>query len=194
MSEISDKLSQVDSLQTENDISPELFGLINKLQKNYPFFSDMEDREVVHLLKLCSQQSFNKGDEIFKEGDSATIFFLVVSGEVGISIGQKEVARLKQGSVVGEMAMIEDALHTASATATEPSLLFSITRDILSTKMPEFANKATLSIARQLSHKLHEANRTIHNLQEQLETAEDVIRSAEGRRKPYRFSENTTMR
>ncbi len=161
----------------EKVIPPELLALINKLQNNYPFFSDMEDKEVGQFLKLCHRENFKKGDEIFREGDSGNNFYLVVSGEVSISVGQKEVARLKQGAVFGEMAMLDDALRTASATATEPSLLFSITRDILSSKMPRFANKVTLSIARQLSDKLREANGTIKNLQKQLEKAAAVIKN-----------------
>jgi len=101
MSDTSDSLPQADLSQheSENEIPLELRILIGKLQNNYPFFSDMENEEVVHFLKLCSQQSFNEGDEIFKERDSASHFFLVVSGEIGITVGQKEIARMRQYEV-----------------------------------------------------------------------------------------------
>lgn len=152
-------------------IPPELLALINKLQNNYPFFSDMEDREVGQFLKLCHRENFKKGDIIFREGDSGDDFYLVVSGEVSISVGKKEVALLKQGAVFGEMAMLDDSFRTATATSTQPSLLFSITRDILGSKLPKFAHKVTLSIARQLSEKLREANGTIKDLQRKLDHA-----------------------
>lgn len=161
----------------EKVIPPELLAIINKLQDNYPFFSDMEEKEVGQFLKLCHQENLQKGDEVFREGDSGNDFYLIVSGEISIRVGKKEVARMKQGQVFGEMAMLDDAKRTASAIATEPSLLFSITRDVISTKMPKFANKVIVSIARQLSDKLREANGTIRTLQKQLEQAVALIKS-----------------
>lgn len=160
----------------EKAIPPELLALINKLQNNYPFFSDMEEKEVGQFLKLCHRENFKAGNEIFKEGDSGDNFYLVVSGEVGILVGGKEVARMGQGAVFGEMAMLDNAKRTASAIATQPSLLFSITRNILNSRMPKFANKVTMSIARQLSDKLREANGTIRTLQKQLEKAAAIIK------------------
>jgi len=164
---------------TQSDTPPELLVLINKLQNNYSFFKEMGDKEVIYFLKLCEQKIFNTGDEIFTEGDAVSNFYLVVSGEVSISLDQKEIARLKQGSVFGEMAMLDGSLHTASSTAAESSLLFSITPEILSSQMPNFATKVTMSIARQLSDKLREANSTIKNLQRQLEKEAAVNKSPE---------------
>ncbi len=161
----------------EKVIPPGLLALINKLQANYPFFSDMEEKEVGQFLKLCHRENFKAGNEIFKEGDSGNNFYLVVSGEVGIQVGGKEIARMGQGAVFGEMAMLDDAKRTASAIATQPSLLFSITRDILSSRMPKFANKVTMSIARQLSDKLREANSTIKSLQKKLDLSNAIIKS-----------------
>ena len=153
----------------ERVIPPKLLALINKLQDNYEFFWGMEDKEVGLFLKICHQEKLAKGDEVFREGDSGNDFYLIVSGEISIRTGQKEVARMKQGQIFGEIAMLGDARRTASAIAVEPSLLFAASRDVLSSKMPKFANKVTESIARQLSDKLREANGTIKTLQIRLE-------------------------
>ena len=158
-------------------IPPEILALINKLQNNYEFFWDMEDKEVGQFLKMCHQENLEKGDKVFQEGDSGNDFYLIVSGEISICVGQKEVAQMKQGQVFGEMAMFDDARRTATAIAAEPTLLFSITRDVLSSKMPKFANKVTGSIARQLSDKLREANGIIQTLQKQLEQTVTLIKS-----------------
>ena len=139
----------------------------------------MEENEVEQFLKLCTREYFKAGDEIFKEGDSGDDFYLVISGEIAIQVGGKEVARMRQGKLFGEMAMIDNAKRTASAAATQPSFLVSITRDILSSRMPKFANKVTMSIARQLSDKLREANGMIQTLQKDLELAAAPIKSRE---------------
>lgn len=169
-------LTKVHDHQFEKTIPPELLALINKLQTNYPFFSEMGDKEVGQFLKLCKQENFKEGDIIFREGDSGNDFYLIVSGEISIQVEENEVARIKQGQIFGEMAMLDDATRTASAIAAGPSLVFSITRDILGSKMPKFANKVIVSIARQLSDKLREANGTIKTLQRQLDEAAEFIR------------------
>lgn len=178
----------------ERVIPPELLALINKLQTNYSFFSDMEEKEVGQFLKLCHRKNFKAGDEIFDEGDSGDDFYLVVSGEIAIRVGGKEVARMGQGAVFGEMAMLDNAKRTASAVATQPSLLFSITRNILSSRMPKFANKVTISIARQLSDKLRDANGTIKTLQKQLEKAATIIKRRGEKPQPGGFADKTPMR
>jgi CRP-like cAMP-binding protein len=154
----------------EKIIPPDLLFLIKKLQKNYPFFSEMEDKEVGQFLKLYQRKTFPEGAKIFREDEHGDDFFLIVSGEVTIQAGGKEIARIRQGSIFGEMALLENEKRTASAFAATPSLLFSVSREFLHSKMPVFANKVILNIARQLSEKLREANGTIRELQKQLET------------------------
>ena len=102
---------------------------------------------------------------VFREGDIADHFYLVLSGEIAITIGETEVARMELGQIFGEMALLDDAKRTASAMVSETSLLFSISRTILHSKMPTSANKVMSSIARQLSEKLRDANQTNRKMQ-----------------------------
>lgn len=158
----------VRKIQFEKSVPKALLNLIQKLQRNYPFFSEMEEMEIGQFLKLCQRETFQSGVRIFKEGEYGNEFYLVISGEVIIRVGDKEVARMRPGMVFGEMALLDDAKRTASAMASEASLLFSISRTILHSKMPTFANKVMSSIARQLSEKLRDANETIRKMQKQL--------------------------
>jgi EAL domain-containing protein (putative c-di-GMP-specific phosphodiesterase class I) len=70
------------------------------------------------------------GDVLFREGDAATTAFLVESGELEISMlrGAERVtlSRLGAGDLLGEMAVIDDAPRTATATAVRESVLFPI--------------------------------------------------------------------
>ncbi len=139
-------------------LPPQVQRLIGKLQKNYPFFSDMDEIEISKFFRLCRQESYEPGDIIFSEGYEAKDFFLIVFGEVKISIGDDEVAALKAGEIFGEMAILENIPRTATASAGGIVIVLSIPVEILSAKMPILANKTLLSVAQQLSARLRKAN------------------------------------
>lgn len=65
--------------------------------------------------------AFPKGQRIFSAGDPADAMYVVLEGEVEISIRGKVVETLGPGGVLGEMALIERAPRTATATATAGS-------------------------------------------------------------------------
>lgn len=72
------------------------------------------------------------GETLFREGDPPTTAFLIETGEVEISMvrdGERIVlSRLVGGDLLGEMAVIDDAPRTATATVVSDSVLFPIDR------------------------------------------------------------------
>jgi CRP-like cAMP-binding protein len=132
--------------------------VIKKLQKNYSFFAELEEREVHELLASCRGITCEKGRVLFKEGDIGDRFFLVLSGEIVISKSSRELARMTPGHIFGEVALLEHIPRTATAAAVEDTELFEIPADIVSLVMPGLALKISLHIARQMSEKLREAN------------------------------------
>ncbi|MEP7097882.1 MAG: EAL domain-containing protein [Dokdonella sp.] len=64
---------------------------------------------------------FKKGDVIFAEGDAPSGAFLIEAGQVEISTtqcgGRRLLAELGPGMLLGEMAVIDDSLRTATARA-----------------------------------------------------------------------------
>ncbi len=149
----------------KREVPPQLQNLIKKLQKNYSFFGDMIEDEVGEFLRLCKRENLEDGKKVFSEGDIGNTFYLIVSGEVRILVGEKEVARMGPGQIFGEMAMLEDAPRTATVVTSGQALLFSISRSVLATKMPAMGFKVVVGIARQLSDKLREANQLIKKLE-----------------------------
>jgi len=67
-----------------------------------------EDTEIV---------SFGAGQTIFREGDAGDLMYVVQDGEVDLRVKGKLVEALGPGGVLGEMALIEHAPRTATATA-----------------------------------------------------------------------------
>ena len=67
------------------------------------------------------RRRFAAGEVIFAEGDAPTTAFLIESGRVVVSTQQhgeeRILGELGVGALVGEMAMLDDALRSASACA-----------------------------------------------------------------------------
>jgi CRP/FNR family transcriptional regulator, cyclic AMP receptor protein len=70
--------------------------------------------------------TFPKGQPIFSAGDPADVVYVVLEGEVELSIRGKVVEILGQGGVLGEMALMEHTLQTATATAISDCKLVAI--------------------------------------------------------------------
>lgn len=88
---------------------------------------------------IFNRQVVKRGTRIFREGESGTSAYLIERGTVQISAlrgGQKfELARLTQGDLFGEMALIDDNVRSATATAVEETEMVIIPREYLKGKM-----------------------------------------------------------
>lgn len=71
-------------------------------------------REVIRQLELVI---FLPGDYIIQQGEHGDCMYFMSFGEVEVSIGDRIIARLKDGSAFGESALLEDGIRTASVRA-----------------------------------------------------------------------------
>jgi CRP/FNR family cyclic AMP-dependent transcriptional regulator len=60
---------------------------------------------------------FAKGNTIFKEGEQADGFFVVVRGKVEIRSGNRSFETVDQNGIFGEMALIDDSPRSATVVA-----------------------------------------------------------------------------
>lgn len=75
----------------------------------------MTRHDICFLHHELTKQAFTAGQVIFKEGDAGDVMYSVLSGEVEIVIADKVVELVQTGSILGEMALIDN--HPRSATA-----------------------------------------------------------------------------
>lgn len=107
-------------------------------------------------------RSFAAGEIIFKSGDPGDGFYVVESGRVRISavVGQNEprlLAVIGPGDFFGEMAVVDDAPRSATATAEVDTKAFFLAREKLLhllTRRPELA----LNIIREFSSRMRSLN------------------------------------
>jgi CRP-like cAMP-binding protein len=94
----------------------------NLLQNVY-LFKDLSANELAEISEFSKLETFNSGDEIFSEGDTAHSLYVIKYGTVKImhsSRGEStEVATLGTGSHFGEMAFVDGEKRSATVMATE---------------------------------------------------------------------------
>ena len=75
----------------------------------------------MNILKLFkdweNSEAFEARSVIFSEKDPADVMYVVLSGEVELSLHGETIGTEKAGGIVGEMAMITSANRNATATA-----------------------------------------------------------------------------
>jgi len=120
--------------------------------KSQPLFRD-EDLavEVAPLLKL---EEVSAGTELIEQGATDTDFFLILSGAFSVAINQRVVARLKAGTHVGEMAVVDPTTpRSASVVATCDSVVARIAEpdfSMLANRFPRLWRRIALELASRL--------------------------------------------
>ena len=86
--------------------------------------------------------SYKAGDSIFSEGQPGEQMFVVLEGEVDLHVHGQLVETLREGGVLGEMALLEAAPRTASAVARTNCKLVPVNQkrfNLLVQHTPDFA-------------------------------------------------------
>ena len=91
-----------------------------------PFFDGLEPAALDRLAASMRSRRFRRGEVIFHVGDPGDALFVIVSGEVKISLPSETgdeaiLATLRPGDVFGELALLDGAPRSASASALTPA-------------------------------------------------------------------------
>jgi len=109
------------------------------LLARWPFFAGLEERVLGALAARACQRHFAEGETIFRQGEPATMLYLLLDGWVDLTVDcdaqgmrRELLMTLTQGEVFGWSAVVEPYVYTASAQCATPvtALAFS-SRDLL---------------------------------------------------------------
>lgn len=109
---------------------PEIRKLQTEINQTI-IFKPLTSSEMKTVSRHLQIRKFTKGERVFFEGDKGSALFVVLKGNVQISkIGSKKTifAELSNGAFFGELALVHDVPRTASAAATEDTILVCLFR------------------------------------------------------------------
>ncbi len=91
-----------------------------------PFFSGLDAAGLESVGRTVRTRRFRRGEVIFHLGDPGDALFIVMSGAIKISLpsdaGDEAIlATLRPGDVFGELALLDGAPRSATATSLEPT-------------------------------------------------------------------------
>jgi CRP/FNR family transcriptional regulator, cyclic AMP receptor protein len=109
-------------------------------------FRNSHDAEVV-----------SAGHVLFREGEHGDIMFAVADGQVELTHGGAVIEKIGTGGIIGEMALVDDAPRSATATAATESRVVRVDRQhfmYLVQEHPTFA----LQVMSVMAERLRKAN------------------------------------
>ena len=99
-----------------------------------PFFAGLETSTLERVAAGTRSRRFRRGEVIFHEGDPGDALFIIVAGEVKIALPSEEgdeaiLATLGPGDVFGELALLDGAPRSATASALVGTEVVMLPRD-----------------------------------------------------------------
>ena len=127
-------------------------------------FADLSGAEVEELAAYMQAYEAPRGTVIFREGDKGSFLCVVVEGRVDIlkenlERERKHIATVRPGKSMGEMSVIDDQPHSATAVAATDTRLLMLTKhrfQRLTQERPALGLKILWRLARLVSFRLRQ--------------------------------------
>ncbi len=103
------------------------FDLLRRLT----FFHDFSHSQIWEILRASEWHEYTAPEEIFREGENDDRFYIVVSGNVVVESGRREVGVLGPGDCFGASSYVDGAKRTTTIVANAGATLVRISSTLL---------------------------------------------------------------
>jgi CRP/FNR family transcriptional regulator len=136
--------------------------------KNLSIFKDIPDDIIREVLTIAVEKRYKKGEIVYYQGDKGYTLDIVKQGRLKVTIlaedgKEKTLAILSEGDIIGEVSLIDDRPRSATIEALEDCRLLSIRKEDFEKLLLQYP-KISLEIAKVLSKRLRDADRSIEEL------------------------------
>ncbi len=102
----------------------------------FPLFGDLSAEDEAAIRPLLRQRAIPAGATVFQRGDAADVVYLVISGQLRISVTSADGRELAfrvvgPGEMVGELGLLDGSRRSADLTALRPSVLAGLSQEAL---------------------------------------------------------------
>lgn len=134
--------------------------------KGISLFEGLAPSEIEGVLCVCERVEFEPGVCLMRQGQPADSAFILESGSVDVMTrlpggGEAGVATLGPGSVIGEMALLDSGLRSATVVAREPASGYLLERDGFHMMLAQ-RNRAAFTIQLRITRTLCQRLRELH--------------------------------
>jgi MFS transporter, NNP family, nitrate/nitrite transporter len=139
---------------------------VHELLSRVSFFKGLGDEQLKVIAKKGRVEKFNKGDNIFEEGDAGDRMYVILHGSVrihrsGKGLADVAIALLKDGNFFGELALLDGDKRSAAATAASDTKLLEIGRQDFLGELNRSPHLLSLLLAG-LSRRIRKATDALH--------------------------------
>jgi potassium-dependent mechanosensitive channel len=136
---------------------PESPRYLRDMLRQIAYFQNFSDLELRQLIEVGYRRNIKAGEILFREDEPGDDFYIILSGSLDVKLLKldKQLATLKMGDFVGELALMLDIPRTATVEALEDTTLFAVNRNGFTKLLQIYPNLAEL-IARELCKRQEE--------------------------------------
>ncbi len=134
--------------------------------KQVGLFSDLSDDDLGRICRDVTELHLEPGELLFEENDPGDSAYVVASGSVEVvkaTEGREALVAVREaGSVIGEMALLQEAPRMASVRARSPTELLTISRQTLD-QLLEVSPSAARSMFRVLIERMQQTSERLRH-------------------------------
>jgi CRP/FNR family cyclic AMP-dependent transcriptional regulator len=135
--------------------------------KGCSLFHELYDKEIMDIVQYCRVLNLERGDYIFKDGETGNEVFLILSGSASVKKGPHTIANLRKGDLFGEMVLLKENIRKADIVADTYTDVLLIDYDDLFNyfqRDTKIFSILMLNLARMLATRLNNAGEQIRDL------------------------------
>jgi tRNA A-37 threonylcarbamoyl transferase component Bud32 len=131
--------------------------------RSMAFFEDFGDVALWEVVRIGTWTPLAAGSVIIREGEEGESFYLLMKGEVAVTLEGKELAKIRPGGCFGEMVYFakRDARRTTTVTARSEVTLIEVRSAALRAATDGCQNAFNKAVTRMLIERLDQTNRLL---------------------------------
>ena len=134
-----------------------------------PFFEHLTLKQLRKLANYLHERRYEEHEYLFEINHPGAALFMIATGEVAVvtssdSKSATELARIRPGEFLGELALLDESPRSASALAVKPTLTYALFRGDLNQLVlsePEIACQVFKALAIIVGERLKATNRQV---------------------------------
>ena len=132
-----------------------------RLLQETPIFEGIPRRVVTQLVDSMHRRSYRDHEAVFRKGDPGLGMYLVLTGQVSVSLEGVDLAQLLPGDFFGEVALFGEQERTADAIAKGDTELIGFFRPDLEEwveRSPRHGSRVLMQLGKVLAGRLRASN------------------------------------